>query len=431
MIASRVAGFGVINGYEEGSGAAGEANAQEENASTSGRKIAIVHDWLPVYAGAERVLEEMLYIFPEADVFSILDFIPDGERGFLQNKKVKTSFVQRLPWVRRKYRSYLPIMPLAIEQLDVSGYDLVISSSYAVAKGVITGPDQLHICYCHSPIRYAWDLQNQYLSEAGLTGFRGMLARMILHYIRMWDLRTSHGVNSFIANSQFIARRIRKVYGRESEVIYPPVNTGAFSPNGAKQDFYLTVSRMVPYKKVDMIVEAFTQMPDKKLVVIGDGPDFKRIKAAAGPNIQMLGYQYADALVSYMQHAKAVVFAAEEDFGIVPVEAQACGTPVIAFGKGGVMETVLPGETGVFYHEQSASSLCEAVKAFEESGNRICAERCRRHADRFSIQRFRQQFEAFVEREWAAFKVAATAEETYGDVRMAVQSDAPVQAVAG
>jgi glycosyltransferase involved in cell wall biosynthesis len=428
MIASRVAGFGIVKDFDERAESAGETRVPEASAPGKGRKIAIVHDWLPVYAGAERVLEQMLYIFPEADVFSILDFIPDGERGFLQNKKVKTSFVQRLPWVKRKYRSYLPIMPLAIEQLDVSGYDLVISSSYAVAKGVITGPDQLHICYCHSPIRYAWDLQNQYLSEAGLTGFRGMLARILLHYIRMWDLRTSHGVNSFIANSQFIARRIRKVYGRESEVIYPPVNTGAFSPNGEKQDFYLTVSRMVPYKRVDMIVEAFSQMPDKKLIVIGDGPDFKRIKASAGPNVQMLGYQYADALVSYMQHAKAVVFAAEEDFGIVPVEAQACGTPVIAFGKGGVMETVIPGETGVFYHEQTASSLCEAVKAFEENGGRICAERCRRHADRFSIERFRLQFETFVEREWAAFKVATAAEESYGEVHLAVQAAEPVQA---
>jgi len=214
MIASRVAGLRVLEGYDARAETARENCVPEGMASPNGRKVAIVHDWLPVYAGAERVLEQMLHVYPEADLFSILDFIPEGERGFLQNKPVKTSFVQRLPWVRKKYRAYLPIMPLAIEQLDVSGYDLVISSSYAVAKGVITGPDQLHVCYCHSPIRYAWDLQNQYLSEAGLTGLRGVLARILLHYIRMWDLRTSHGVNSFVANSQFIARRIRKVYGR-------------------------------------------------------------------------------------------------------------------------------------------------------------------------------------------------------------------------
>jgi len=422
MIASRVAGLRVLEGYDARAETARENCVPEGMASPNGRKVAIVHDWLPVYAGAERVLEQMLHVYPEADLFSILDFIPEGERGFLQNKPVKTSFVQRLPWVRKKYRAYLPIMPLAIEQLDVSGYDLVISSSYAVAKGVITGPDQLHVCYCHSPIRYAWDLQNQYLSEAGLTGLRGVLARILLHYIRMWDLRTSHGVNSFVANSQFIARRIRKVYGRESAVIYPPVDTSAFSPNGSKEDFYLTVSRMVPYKKVDLIVEAFSKMPDKKLIVIGDGPDFKRIKASAGPNVQMLGYQHAEALVGYMRHARAVVFAAEEDFGIVPVEAQACGTPVIAFGKGGVTETVLPGETGVFFYEQTVDSLCEAVKYFEANRGRICPERCRRHADRFSIARFRQQFEKFIEREWASFKLSSPAEEG-SSVRLAVQGE--------
>ncbi len=403
MIARRVGGLGVVNGIDVHREARTNGLSQDA-ASVEGRRIAVVHDWLPVYAGAERVLEQILNVYPEADIFSLLDFIPEGQRGFLQNKPVTTSFIQRLPGARKKYRSYLPIMPLAVEQLDVSGYDLVISSSYAVAKGVITGPDQLHVCYCHSPIRYAWDMQNQYLSEAGLTGFRGMFARMLLHYMRMWDLRTSHGVNTFIANSQFISRRIRKVYGRESAVIYPPVDTNTFSPNGSKNDFYLTVSRMVPYKRVDLIVEAFSKMPDKQLVVIGDGPDFKKIKALAGPNVEMLGYQYPESLVGYMQHARAVVFAAEEDFGIVPVEAQSCGTPVIAFGKGGVTETVIPGETGVFFQEQTVESLCDAVRDFEANRGRICPERCRRHADRFSVARFRQQFEAFVEREWAAFK---------------------------
>lgn len=368
------------------------------------RKVAVVHDWLPVYAGAERVLEQILNVFPEADIFSIFDFIPEGQRGFLQNKPVTTSFVQKLPRVRSKYRSYLPLMPFAIEQLDLSGYDLVLSSSYAVAKGVITGPDQLHICYCHSPIRYAWDMQNQYLEEANLTsGLRGILARILLHYIRLWDLRTTHGVNHFIANSHFVARRIQKVYGRGSAVIHPPVNTARFAPKGNKEDFYLTASRMVSYKKVDLIVEAFSQMPDKKLVVIGAGPDFEKIKACAGPNVTLLGYQPDAVLSDYMQRARAFVFAAKEDFGITPLEAQASGTPVIAFGEGGATETVLPGETGVFFLEQSVESLREAVDYFESIG-RFSPERCRQHAERFSVARFRREFSVLVEREWAAFR---------------------------
>ena len=236
-------------------------------------KVAVVCDWLVVYAGAERVLEQILRIYPEADVFCLVDFIPSDKRGFLLNKKTHTSFIQNLPKARSKYRSYLPLMPLAIEQLDVTGYDLVISSSHAVAKGIMTGPDQIHISYVHSPIRYAWDLQHQYLHEAGLEkGLKGWLAKIILHYIRMWDYRTANGVDYFIANSKFIARRIKKVYGREAEVIYPPVDVEAYQMCEKKEDFYLTASRMVSYKKIKLIVEAFNEMPDKKLVVIGDGP---------------------------------------------------------------------------------------------------------------------------------------------------------------
>ncbi len=368
------------------------------------RKVAVVHDWLPVYAGAERVLEQILNVYPEADIFSLFDFIPKGQRGFLQNKPVTTSFVQKLPRAQALYRSYLPLMPFAIEQLDLSAYNLILSSSYAVAKGVITGPDQLHICYCHSPIRYAWDMQNQYLEETKLNrGLRGVLARILLHYIRLWDLRTTHGVNRFIANSHFVGRRIQKVYGRESEVIHPPVNTAVFSPNENKEDFYLTACRLVPYKKVDLIVEAFSQMPDKNLVVIGSGPDFDKIKACAGPNVTLLGYQPDKVLRDYMQRARAFVFAAKEDFGITPLEAQASGTPVIAFGEGGATETVVPGETGVFFFEQSVESVREAVDDFE-SMDPFSADRCRQNAERFSIARFRREFSALVEREWAAFK---------------------------
>ena len=297
-------------------------------------KIAVVHDWLVVYGGAEKVLEQILNIYPEADLFALVDFLDEDKRDFIKDKKVKTSFIQRLPKAKTKYRNYLPLMPLAIEQLDLSKYDLIISSSYCVAKGIITSPNQVHISYVHSPIRYAWDLQHQYLKEAGLTkGLKGWLAKIILHYMRIWDTRTSNGVDYFIANSKFIAKRIWKCYRREADVIYPPVDVEAFEYCDQKEDFYLTASRMVPYKKMDLIVEAFTHIPDKKLIVIGTGPDFDKIqKIAQGhDNIKLMGYQPFSVLKEHMQKAKAFVFAAEEDFGITPVEAQACGTPVIAY----------------------------------------------------------------------------------------------------
>lgn len=371
----------------------------------SRRRVAIVHDWLPLYGGAERVLEQILILYPDADLYSIVDFIPPDKRKFLLDKSVHTSFVQKMPYAKRFYRTYLPLMPLAIEQFDLSRYDLVISSSYAVAKGILTGPDQLHICYCHSPIRYGWDLQSQYLEHVGARHrITAWAARILLHYIRMWDLRTAHGVNSFIANSSFVARRIKKVYGREARVIYPPVDTTAFSLDTNKENFYVTASRMVSYKKIDLIVEAFTRMPDKELIVIGSGPDFKSIKAKAGPNVKLVGYQENADFVSYMQRARAFIFAAEEDFGIVPIEAQACGTPVIAYARGGVTETIVSGETGIFFKEQTTASLQAAVREFEIHRAGLHAERCRMNAERFSVSRFRREFSAFLEREWIAFK---------------------------
>jgi glycosyltransferase involved in cell wall biosynthesis len=355
------------------------------------------------------VLEQIVAMFPAADLFSIVDFIPPEQRKFLLDKPVRTSFIQKLPRVKSLYRMYLPLMPIAVEQFDLSAYNLIISSSYAVAKGVLTGPDQLHICYCHSPIRYGWDMQNQYLRQIGIKGaITSVLARILLHYIRMWDLRTSHGVNFFIANSTFVARRINKVYGREAQVIYPPVDTSAFSINGAKENFYVTASRMVPYKKIDLIVKAFSEMPEKHLVVIGDGPELSKIKRLVTPNIKLLGYQPADVLISYMQRARAFVFAAEEDFGIAPVEAQACGTPVIAFAKGGVRETVIPGETGLFFKEQTVISLQQAIRNFECLEGAFHPERCRLNAMRFSIPQFRRNMTAVVEREWKTFNSVST-----------------------
>lgn len=366
--------------------------------------FAVVHDWLPVYAGAERVLAEMLDVIPGADLFSLINFLPENQQAFLKGKEVKTSFIQNLPFARSKYRNYLPLAPLAIEQFDLSKYDAVVSSSYVVAKGVLTTAEQLHISYVHSPIRYAWDLHFQYLREGGLErGAKSFVARAILHYMRLFDAASANRVDVFVANSHNVARRIRKTYRRPVQVIHPPVDTEAFTPYAQKEDFYVTMSRLVPYKRIDLIVEAFSAMPEKELVVIGDGPDFNKIKAKAGKNVTMLGYQQFETVKHYMQRAKAFVFAAEEDFGIVPVEAQACGTPVIAFGKGGALETVVPGETGVFFHEQSSASLQDAVRRFEAVRERLDPERIRLHAERFSKERFRQEFSEMVDREITKF----------------------------
>ena len=368
-------------------------------------KVAIIPDWLVTYAGAERVLEQILNIFPDADLYSLVDFLPENNRGFICNKKVTTSFIQNMPKAKNKYRRYLPFMPLAIEQFDLRGYDLVISSSHCVAKGVITGPDQKHICICYSPVRYAWDLHGQYLKESGLTkGLKGWIAKAILHYIRMWDLRTSNGVDKFIAISEYIKRRIWKVYRRESYVIYPPVDVDKFQLCETKEDFYLTASRMVPYKKMDLIVEAFSKMPDKKLIVIGDGPDFNKIKSKAAENITLMGYQSFEVLKEHMQKAKAFVFAAEEDFGITPVEAQACGTPVIAYGKGGALETVInlnnENPTGIFFDEQTIDSICNTVKNFEKNQDKFKPENCRVNAEKFSNERFTEEIKEYIRKQY-------------------------------
>lgn len=364
-------------------------------------KVAIVHEWLSTYAGSERVVEQMIQVFPQAEVFAVVDFLPPEERGFLQGRKVHTSFIQRLPFARKAFRHYLPLMPLAVEQFDLSTFDLVLSSNHAVAKGVLTGPNQLHVSYIHSPIRYAWDLQSQYLQESGLTsGIKAAIVRLSLHYMRLWDTRTSHGVDRFIANSAFIGRRIRKTYGRESSVIYPPVDIRAFAGNAPKGNYFLAAARMVPYKKMPLIVEAFSKMPEHRLIVIGDGQDFARCQAMATSNITILGFQTFATLREHMLGARAYVFAGEEDFGITLVEAQAAGTPVIAFGRGGARETIRPlgGEldsnaapTGVFFKAQTVDSLIEAVRRFVAHEAAFTSQACIDNAASFSPERFRQE----------------------------------------
>jgi len=355
-------------------------------------RVAVIHDWLTTFAGSEKVLECLLQMFPGADLFVVVDFLPEKDRRFLEGHAVTTSFIQKLPLSKRHYRQYLPLMPLAVEQFDLKAYDLVISSSHAVAKGVITSPDQLHVSYVHSPMRYAWDMQSQYF-KGKRPGLKTLFARMLLHYLRIWDRTSVAGVDTLIANSTYIARRIEKVYRRTASVVYPPVDIDGFTPGEVKGDFYLAAGRMVPYKRFDLIVEAFSQLPDLQLVIIGDGPEYRSMVGRASPNVRFLGYQGDDVLKDHLRRAKAFIFAAEEDFGILPVEAMACGTPVIAFGRGGSRETVVDindaDPTGIYFMQQTPDSLMEAVMRFEVRGSMIEDITCRRRAEVFSRERFK------------------------------------------
>jgi glycosyltransferase involved in cell wall biosynthesis len=350
-------------------------------------QVAIIHEWLERYAGSERVLEQMLALFPQADLFTLVDFMPETERAFLGG--------------RRRFRNYLQLMPLAVEQFELAGYDLILSSNHAVAKGAITGPGQLHISYVHSPMRYAWDLQAQYLRQSGLDhGLKGIYTRWLLHQLRSWDVSSANGVDVFVANSHYIADRIRKVYRREAAVVPPPADLERFSPSDSvPSDVYLAVARFVPYKRVDLIVQAFAAMPERSLLVVGDGPDRARVLAAARGhhNIKVRPPVRGDELVSLMRGARAYIHAAEEDFGITIVEAQACGTPVIAFGRGGVRD-IITGEnaTGALFFEQTIASLIDAVVRFEQA-DKITPAACRINAMRFSTEAFRRNMMSVIE----------------------------------
>jgi glycosyltransferase involved in cell wall biosynthesis len=360
-------------------------------------KVALIQDWLTVIGGSENVFKEIASLYPDADIYTLVARDETISTLGLSGHKVTTSFIQKLPFAKTRYRNYLPLFPLAIEQFDLSAYDLIISSSHAVAKGVMTHSGQLHICYCHSPMRYAWDLYHQYTKESKLdTGVKGFFAKYVLHRIRQWDIISTNRVDYFIANSEYISRRIKKIYGRESAVINPNVAVEDFNCVDVKKDYYVTCSRFVPYKKIDLIVNAFAQMPTKQLIVIGDGPDFKKVSKLATSNITLLGYQPFDVLKKHLSEAKAFVFAAEEDFGILPVEAQACGTPVIAFKKGGVLETVVENRTGVFFTKQSIPSIIDAVNYFEINKKLFHSRFIADHAAKFSTLQFKSKLQAFI-----------------------------------
>lgn len=366
-------------------------------------RIAVVHDWLYVVGGAERVLREILRCYPNADVFTLFDALTPADRATIGFERAQTSFLQRMPFIRTRHRSYLPLMPIAIEQFDLSSYDLVLSSSYAVAKGVLTGPDQLHIAYVHSPMRYAWDLQHAYLRESGYArGIKSAVARMILHRMRLWDARTANGPDAMIANSAFVARRIRKVYGRTATVIHPPVTINKQMSDAPRGAHFLAASRLVPYKNIEAVVRAFGLLPDLKLVVAGDGPEAGKLRSLATPNVSFAGFVSDARLRELMATARAFVFAAEEDFGIIMVEAMSEGAPVLALGRGGAREIVSaapPQRSGMFFFKPEPEDIANCVRAFVAQEHAFSRAACRAQAARFSAERFRAEFAAFVDTE--------------------------------
>ncbi|MGE5656816.1 MAG: glycosyltransferase [Actinomycetota bacterium] len=368
-------------------------------------KYALVHEWLTPLAtgGSELVVREILKHI-DADVYALIDFESSNPQSYLFQRPIGKTFLQHFPLARRGVQKYLPLLPMAIEQLDLREYDIILSSSHAVAKGVLTSPQQLHICYCHTPMRYAWDLTFDYLqnSLAG-RGLQGLLTRYLLHKIRMWDVVSANRVDYFIANSQHTARRIWRCYRRSAEVIYPPIEVDKFPFQAQKQDFYLTVCRLVSYKKISLIVKAFNQL-GRPLVVIGTGPELKLIQQIAKPNVQVLGWQPAEVVGTYMAQAKAFVYAACEDFGMAMVEAQACGTPVIAYGAGGALETVTDlrqfpdSGTGLLFSRQTEEAIVEVVETFEQLQGKFQPEVGRSRAAQFSPKIFQQHYLGFLER---------------------------------
>jgi glycosyltransferase involved in cell wall biosynthesis len=367
-------------------------------------RVAIVHEWLATYAGSEQVLAAMLEMLPQADVFCLVDFLPDEDRAFLAGHRVTPSFLQRLPFARRHFRKYLPLMPRAVASHDLAGYDLVISSAHAFANGARVPRGVLHVSYCYTPMRYAWALQETYLSASGLSGTPlAPLARLQAARLRRWDRAAADRVGAFAACSAHVATRIAQSYHRHAAVIYPPVQVERFcAPRAPREDFFITVSRLVPYKKVDVMVDAFRRLPGRRLVVIGDGPQRSQLARDCPPNVQLLGYREDAEVADWLGRARAFVFAAEEDFGIAPVEAQAAGIPVIAYGVGGACETVRgpdhPAPTGIFFAAQTAEAIAAAICDFDENAKLFSAAACRESAARFHPDRFRNAFGAFLAR---------------------------------
>lgn len=370
---------------------------------SSNLRVAIVHDWLTAMGGAEYTLQQLLKLYPQADIYTMVDILPEKERQWLKGHRIYTSPLQSFPLLTKRYRQMIWMMPFWIEQFDLETYDLIISDSHAVAKGVIVHPHQKHLAYVYSPMRYAWDLTYEHDRIGVLgSGLKRFFLQHWFHRFRLWDAASSLRPDAIIAISHFIRKRIQKSWGREADVIYPPVDVEGSPFAKEKEDYYITVSRMVPYKRIDLIVEAFRSMPDKKLVVIGDGPMYNELSNNLPLNVTLTGYLGRSEMLQKLSMAKAFIFMPKEDFGIAPLEAQACGTPVIAYGCGGAAETVRGLDqsepTGVFLSRQNTESLIEAVGIFEANADKFVPENCRAWAMSFSESRFREEFSQYVEK---------------------------------
>ena len=362
-------------------------------------KVSLIHDWLRVNAGSEKVVKELITLCKEynLEVYTLFNTLSlQDQKDILQGIPCHTTWLQCLPGLNRWYKYFLPLYPYFIERLPIPKSDLVISSSHAVAKGAKIPEGSLHVCYCHTPMRYAWYLYDDYILQLSAT--KQFLLRLFLPYIKKWDLESARHVDFFIANSKHIQSQIKQIYNRDSVVIYPPVQTQKFKlNNNPRQDFYLAVGRFVNYKRMDIIINTFKKMPNKKLVMIGDGYDAKTMRnlIEGCDNIVWLGYQHDDELLLYMQNAKACLFAAKEDFGIMCVEVQCTGTPVLALDYGGYRETVLEGKTGYFFKDQTEESVLEVVQKFEINPITNHVE-IHNHAQQFSDARFRAEMMAFI-----------------------------------
>jgi glycosyltransferase involved in cell wall biosynthesis len=368
------------------------------SAVLQGRSVAVVHDWCPSFRGGERVLAELCSTLRIKDVYTLFDFLPHAiKQSYFKDVAFHTSIANRLPSVARYYRGLFFACPFLIEQFDVTSYDVVVTSSAAFSRGVLTRPDQPHICYVHSPVRYAWDEQFSYLTQGKLGyGPKGLIFRYMLHNLRTWDTRTAHGPDLMLANSNYVRARIRKIYGRDAEVVYPPVHFDELHFNDVKDDYYVTASFLAPYKRTDLVIKAFNAMPSRRLIVVGDGQQSKALRQLAGANITFAGFLAREQYVDTIANARALVFAGCEDFGIALAEAQGCGTPLIAFGRGGARDIVRPlgtdkEPTGILFARQTVEDVCDAVARFELNRARITAEACRQNAQRFSVERFHRE----------------------------------------
>jgi glycosyltransferase involved in cell wall biosynthesis len=355
-------------------------------------KVAIIHYWLVNMRGGEKVVEALCELFPRADIFTHV-YTPENISDTINRHTIKTTFIQKLPAAGKKYQAYLPLMPLALEKLDLRPYDLVISSESGPAKGVITRPDAVHLCYCHTPMRYVWDMYHDYFESAGIV--TKIFMPYLMHYLRMWDYASAARVDKFITNSQFVAGRIKKHYRRDAEVIHPPVSTGEFVVSGKQDDFYLMVGQLVRYKRADLAVEAFNRT-NRRLIIIGDGKHRREVEKIAKPNVTFLGRQPSHVIADYYSRCRALIFPGIEDFGIVPVEAMASGRPVIAFRGGGALETVVENRTGIFFDEQTPGSLLDAVSRFEKIGHEFNPDEIVRHARIFDNQVFKDKITELV-----------------------------------